>query len=61
MSVLCLDALPQCWSSLQWCSSAVQSADKELSIIPERWHVLLKEPGCEELGKKIVNWITERA
>lgn len=42
-------------------SPSLQSTDKELHIIPDRWHVLLKEPGCKELGKKVVAWIAARA
>lgn len=38
----------------------VQSEDKTLHMRPGRWHVLLKEPGCEEVWSLIVDWIATR-
>lgn len=36
------------------------SADKELHIIPERWHVIIKEPGNEEILRTMVAWMERR-
>ena len=37
-----------------------QAEDKELNIMPGRWHVLLKEQGSEDLNGKIAEWIQKR-
>jgi esterase/lipase len=37
-----------------------QSEDKELHIIPERWHVIVKEPGNEEVLRCIIAWMDRR-
>jgi hypothetical protein len=39
----------------------VQSTDKELVMLPKRWHVLIKEPGNEKIITRIVEWILDRA
>lgn len=37
-----------------------KAEDKELNIMPGRWHVLLKEQGSEDLNGKISEWIQKR-
>ena len=36
------------------------STDKELHIIAKRWHVIVKEPGNEEILKTMVAWMERR-
>lgn len=37
-----------------------QAEDKELNVMPGRWHVLLKEQGAEDLNGRIAEWIQKR-
>ena len=39
---------------------AAQSKDKAFKLIPGRWHVLLKEPGNEDILKEVIAWLKER-
>ncbi|KAK9846479.1 hypothetical protein WJX81_004951 [Elliptochloris bilobata] len=37
-----------------------KSTDKELHIIPMRWHVIIKEPGNEEILRDMIAWMEKR-
>eukprot|EP00884_Botryococcus_braunii_P002740 jgi/Botrbrau1/12467/Bobra.0169s0014.1 len=36
------------------------SKDKALHMVPKRWHVLMKEPGHEEILRQILDWMEAR-
>ena len=40
--------------------SVVQAQDKTFRLIPERWHVLLKEPGNEKILEEVITWLKAR-
>jgi hypothetical protein len=37
-----------------------QSTDKTLRLIPNRWHVVMKEPGNEKILQEILEWMEAR-
>lgn len=39
----------------------LQSADKELVMLPDMWHVLIKEPGNERVIDRMEEWLLQRA
>jgi len=38
-----------------------KAEDKELRILPGRWHVLFKESGAQEIYQQVAEWISKRA
>lgn len=39
----------------------LQSADKQLRLVNDMWHILTKEPGNEKLLAEIVAWVLARS
>ncbi|CAK0746028.1 hypothetical protein CVIRNUC_001662 [Coccomyxa viridis] len=37
-----------------------KSKDKRFKLIPSRWHVILKEPGNEDILKEVMSWMDQR-
>ena len=37
-----------------------QAKDKTFKLIKDRWHVLLKEPGNEEILQEVIAWLKAR-
>jgi hypothetical protein len=46
-------------SSHLWCS-CLQATDKQLVMLPDRWHILIMEPGKEELVQQMAEWVSSR-
>ena len=40
---------------------AVQATDKELVMVQKHWHVLIKEPGNEQIVARIIDWVHKRS
>jgi esterase/lipase len=40
---------------------AVQATDKELVMVSNHWHVLIKEPGNEKIVERIIDWVHKRS
>lgn len=38
----------------------MQSTDKQLLRVSDMWHILLKEPGNEELQAEVISWVLAR-
>ncbi len=38
-----------------------QSADKQLRLVNDMWHILGKEPGNEKVLAEVVEWVLARA
>ncbi|GMH39286.1 hypothetical protein BSKO_07184 [Bryopsis sp. KO-2023] len=38
-----------------------KSEDKELEIVKDMWHVLVHEPGSEDILNKVLTWVHERS
>jgi hypothetical protein len=37
-----------------------QATDKQLVMLPERWHILIKEPGNEKIVQQMAEWVSRR-
>lgn len=38
-----------------------QSEDKSLRLINHMWHIIVREPGNEQINEAIADWLLERA
>lgn len=39
----------------------LQATDKQLVMLPDRWHILIMEPGREKLIQQMAEWVSSRA
>ena len=50
----------QCYALIVRFVGVVQAKDKQLVVLPDAWHILVKERGEAKILSQVITWLTSR-